>query len=118
MWKDAAMLAVACVLFINMGLEEALRGTLGFGIKIFSCPKCLTFWCVLALNVLHGYPLVQSVAVSFVFAYAALWLSLAYDALSNLYNRLYDEITNHAAEGSCSEAPSDDGPEAGSDALP
>lgn len=119
MWKDAAMLTIACVLFINMGLEEAIRETVGFGFKIFSCPKCLSFWSVLVLNIIHGYPAVQCIAVSFICSYSALWLSLVYDVLSNIYNRIYDEITNQAdAKNTDPETLSDEGPKAGADAMP
>ena len=109
------MLTVACVLFISMGLEGAIRGTLGFGFKIFSCPKCLTFWSVLALSVCRGCTAVECVAVSFLCSYAALWLSLSYDALAILYNRLYDGITTQAAT---EKADTEAAAEAGSDALP
>lgn len=119
MWKDAAMLTVACVLYINMGLHSAIVERIGFSLKITDCVKCSSFWLVLATNVIHGYPLIQCVAVSFICAYAALWLALVYDALTILYNTIYDEITNRAdAKSTDPETPADEGSEAGADALP
>ena len=108
------MLTLACVLYIDMGLHDAIVRRVGFSLPITGCPKCLTFWLVLASSLLHRGSVVQSVAVSFLCSYAALWLSLAYDALTTLYNYIYERITNAAA----SEAASDEDAEAGSDALP
>ena len=47
----------------------------------------------MACLLLHGNKVLESVAASFVSAYAALWLSLLYDAVALVYNRLYDKIT-------------------------
>lgn len=86
------MLTVACVLYIHMGLHDAVAGKVGFSLRITGCAKCLTFWAVLALNVFGGYPALKCVAVSFLCSFAALWLSLLCDELTMLYNRLYDSI--------------------------
>ena len=119
MWKDAAMLTVACVLYINMGLHDAIVKRIGFSLPITGCPKCLCFWSVLLSNILHRSPIVECVAVSFLCSYSALWLSLAYDALSTLYNKLYERITNQAdAKSTDPETLSYEDSEAGADAMP
>ena len=93
MEREAALLAMSCVLFVQMGLSEAVQKTLRFKSRIFSCPKCLTFWSVLLWNLAHGTPVIASVASSFLLSYAALWAALILDGLSVLYNSLYDAIT-------------------------
>ena len=119
MWKDAAMLTVACVLYISMGLHDAVVERIGFSLPITGCPKCLSFWSTLGLNIIHGHPIVQCIAVSFLCSYAALWLTLAFDALSTLYNRIYERITNLAdTESTDPETLTDEDSEAGADALP
>ena len=94
MWKEAAEITASCVLFIGMGLEEEIERILSCRFRILSCPKCLTFWSVLLFGVISGHGFVETVAVSFLFSYAALWLSLLCDELTTLYNKLYDSIQN------------------------
>lgn len=93
MWVEAAALTASCVLFIGMGLEAEIERILSCRFKVLSCPKCLTFWSVLLFGVVTRHGFVETVAVSFLSAYAALWLSLLCDALTNLYNRIYETIT-------------------------
>ena len=113
------MITVACVLYINMGLRDAIVERIGFSLPITGCQKCLTFWIVLVSNLIHRSPITECLAVSFLCSYAALWLSLAYDALATIYNRLYERITNHAyAKSTDPETLADESPEAGADAMP
>lgn len=114
MWKDAVMLTVACVLYISMGLHDAIVRRVGFSLRITDCVKCLVFWLTLIYNIVCRHPVVECVAVSFLCSYAALWLTLGYEALARIYNDLYDKITNSAA----TEAPTDEDAEADTDALP
>ena len=110
MMAEAALITASCVLFVQMGLSEAIQETLGFRSKILSCPKCLTFWTCLAWTVFHGYGALPSVAASFISSYCALWLALVYDALAVLYSYCYENITK--TPGASEE------PEAGSDEVP
>ena len=114
---EAALIMVSCVLFVQMGLSEAIQETLHIRLPFLSCPKCLTWWICCAYLVLHDYGIIVSVAVSFILSYCALWLALAYDALATLYNHAYKRITEGAAEDT--QAPADEaGAEAGPDAVP
>lgn len=90
---EAAMVAASCVLFVSMGLSEAVQEVLRVKLRILSCPKCLTFWTTLVWSLSHGAGFVRSVAASFIFAYAALWAALALDGLSVLYNKCYEIIS-------------------------
>lgn len=93
MWKEAALFATGCVLFINMGLSEAVQETLGFHSRILSCPKCLTFWTTLTFLVFSGCRFVVAIGASFLFSYLALWADLGLSALNKIYNELYKQIT-------------------------
>ena len=93
MFQEAALIAASCVLFVQMGLSEEVQGLLHINVRFFSCPKCLTFWSVLAWALLSGKGLVHSVAASFFFSYAAMWAALVMDGLAVLYNYLYEQIT-------------------------
>ena len=98
MWKEAAEITASCVLFIVMGLEAEIERILSCRFKILSCPKCLTFWSVLLFGFITGHGCIETVAVSFVSAYSALWLSLLCDKITIIYNRLYENI-NKQTEG-------------------
>ena len=115
--REVALITVSCVLFIQMGLSEAVQKALHISLRIASCPKCLTWWICLAYQLTHDYGIIEAVATSFVCSYCALWLALAYDALATLYNYAYKTITRGAAEDT--QAPAGEaGPEAGPDAVP
>lgn len=115
--REAALVAVSCVLFVQMGLSGAVQETLRFKSRILSCPKCLTFWAVLVWDLTHGTGLVPSVAASFLLSYAALWVALILDGLTVLYNALYDAITE-TTEDTSQDAPAGDGPQDADPAPP
>lgn len=120
--KEALLICLCCVMFVQMGLSDAIRRTLRFLPSVISCPKCLTFWSVLAWTLTHGFRPVEATATSFALSYLSLWLVLVYDAVAGLYNRLYEQITNTApgdAPDNAGEGAADGPAEAGkSDALP
>lgn len=119
MLKDAALVVVSCVLFIQMGLSSAVQEVLKVRLSLLSCPKCLTMWTAMAVLLAHGHGLLESTAVSFLSAYSALWLALLYDALAVAYNKLYEQISK--TTGSAEDTAPAQGPEpqaGGADALP
>lgn len=118
MWEEAAAITVSCVLFIGMGLEAEIERILSCRFKILSCPKCLTFWSVLLFGVVTRHGFVETVAVSFLSAYAALWLTLLCDALTTLYNRLYETITTTEGDPADPEASGDQDAAAEGSAMP
>jgi hypothetical protein len=93
MWKDALLLTLSSVLFVQMGLSEAIQKFVGFRSTLLSCPRCVSFWSVLAWFIFKGYGILPSVATSFISAYSALWLSLLYDAIAVIYNRAYEKVS-------------------------
>ena len=113
---EVALITVSCVLFVQMGLSDAIQDSFRFKSRIVSCPKCLAMWTNLAYLLMQGHGIVISVATSFICSYCALWLSLVYDTVAMIYNYLYESITKKtdAAEGS-TEATADE--TSGSDAV-
>ena len=104
MWKEAIQITVVCVLAIQMGLVEAIGKAIRYEFRILSCPKCATFWLSLGIHLLHSRPLLPAIFVSFLSAYIALWLTLAYDYIATKYNKAYQKITDTtAAESSTDE---------------
>ena len=93
MVTEVALITVSCVLFIQMGLCEAIEDLLLIKFRVLSCPKCLTMWACLSYFVLHQYSFVPSIATSFIASYLSQWIVLLYDAIALLYNYLYEELT-------------------------
>lgn len=93
MITEVALITVSCVLFVQMGLADAIKEAVHIRLRIVSCPKCLAFWVCLAWTLAHEYGLVLSVATSFLCSYCALWIALLYDSLAKIYNYLYEQIT-------------------------
>ena len=111
MVREAALITASCVLFVQMGLSGAIQERLKVKLRILSCPKCFSFWTVLAWTLCNGHGAIVSVAASFFCAYAALWASLILDGLAVLYNRLYEQITETTDTPEDAEArPGDEGP--------
>ncbi|MBR3784011.1 MAG: hypothetical protein IKJ78_06075 [Bacteroidales bacterium] len=91
-WSDILLLMLSATLANHLGLVEAVEGVLRHKIPVLNCSKCASFWLVLLCSLLSGQPLIASVAVSFLCAYAAMWLELLYGYIDTLYNRLYESI--------------------------
>ena len=110
------MITVSCVLFVQMGLSDAIQDTFRFKSRIASCPKCLSMWVNLAYLLITRHGVVISIAASFICSYAALWIALVYDAIAVLYNFFYESITKEP--DTAEEGPEADADEAGnSDAV-
>lgn len=108
MFKEVALVTISAVLFVQMGLSEAIQQTLHFHSKILSCCRCCSFWSTLAYCLLTRNGIVVSVAASFICAYVALWLALLYDALAVLYTNAYESITKTDDAPENAEAGQDD----------
>ena len=93
MITDVALITISCVLFVQMGLCEAIETLLHIKMPIVSCPKCCSFWVCLFYGITHDYGIVLSVATSFIASYAATWLALLYDSLAILYNYFYEQLS-------------------------
>ena len=109
MITEVVLITVSAVLFVQMGLSSAIQEKVHIHSRIASCPKCACFWSVLAYCILTRRGVIVSVAASFICAYVALWIALAYDALALLYNTIYESITE-TNDTATDAGPGPDGP--------
>ena len=92
MFTGALMVTVCCVLFIHMGLCEAVERTFRYKFKIISCVRCLTFWCDLLYLTVTSTPVIHAVFYSFTLSYMSLWLEVLLTVTGRFYERIYSEI--------------------------
>lgn len=93
MWREVILLVVACVLFVNMGLSDAIQETLNIRFRIVSCVKCLCFWVSLIYLLVCRCRFVTAVGASFLLSYLALWADLGLSALNRKYNEIYKQLS-------------------------
>ena len=86
------MLVLSATLANHLGLVEAVERVLKHKIPILNCSKCASFWSVLIFSLATGQGLIASVAVSFLCAYAAVWLELLCGYIDTKYNKIYENI--------------------------
>ena len=96
---DTALLTFSCVAANHLGLITAAENVLKRNLPIVNCPKCFTFWCVLFTTVLSGWNMIGALAVSFFFAYLAIWLELLMGFFAVLYDKYYEKIYTKTASG-------------------
>ena len=89
---------ISCVLFIHLGLGEAIERTLRVRFVLLRCVKCLTFWSMLAYSLIHSLPLETALCLSFVSAYAALWADIPLAKLATLYEKLNKDMATEESE--------------------
>ena len=84
-----ALVWFSAVMFIHMGLGEAVERTLHIRFPLLHCVKCLSFWTTLAYS-LFVVKLPCEVAIAL--SYASLWADLALAKLSIVYEDLYQSV--------------------------
>lgn len=93
------MLMASATFANHMNLVSAVEKVIKHEIPIVNCPKCLTFWLTLAYSLLHGVPVITSVAISFIAAYMAIWFNLLLGVIDTIYNEIYENtFTTEAAD--------------------
>lgn len=96
--KDVAMLVFAAVMINHLGLIEAVEKIIKRKIPIVNCCKCLSFWLVLAYMLFNGFNVINSVATSFLCAWAATWIELLFGIIDyyfcKVYENFYPKTTN------------------------
>ena len=86
------LIFISCCLFVHLGLGKAICKELKVKVKIINCPKCLTFWSILAYTAFStDYKWELCLATSFILSYAALWMNLALAKIAKLYEKLYEQ---------------------------
>ena len=96
--EGVGYILLGCVLFIHLGLGDAISKVIKRCLSLFNCVKCFTFWTMLAYTALFfEWSFIKCVAVAFVSAYAALWIDLFFAKLSTKYEKWYKGVV--AEEG-------------------
>ena len=107
-WLNDLMITFSVVAANHLGLVSAIERTVKHRLPIVNCPKCMTFWTVLAygmaagsdhfvdinelVSVDHFENILELVAVALLAAWAAIWLELFMGFIDQLYLKLYDTI--------------------------
>lgn len=99
-WFDIVALMLSSVMFIHMGLVDAILRVYGLkdkNVPIITCPKCLTFQSVLWFLILTGHNIIHSVAISFLASYCAIWLDLLLGLMDMWYENIYNRISEDSS---------------------
>jgi hypothetical protein len=84
-----ALVWFSAVMFVHMGLGEAICRTFRIRFILFLCPKCMSFWAVLGYSLLIvKFPIEVSVAVAFLLSYGAIWFDLLLGKLAEIYESM------------------------------
>ena len=93
MMMGVGCVLLCCVLFVHMGLGDAVSGIIKRCVSLFSCVKCTTFWAMLAYtSFFTDFDPVACVAIAFGCAYIALWVDLLFAKISMWYEKLYKSM--------------------------
>ena len=110
-WTASALILFSATAVNHLGLVAAVERVVRHRLPVIGCPKCLTFWSVLAYGVLSGdgpsanpSALPWLVATALLCAYLAVWLELIMYAIDTLYNRIYGKIEEYDKEDGGGEA--------------
>ena len=88
---------IASITFVSvtanhLGLIKAAEELIEEELVIVNCPKCASFWSVLAYLLLSGQNIIYALATALLASYAAIWLELLEGYIDTLYNTLYEKI--------------------------
>ena len=106
-WMDVAGIVFVCVTMNHLGLIAAIEESMGKKLRIVSCPKCATFWSVLAYCAVCCHDIISTFATSFLASYAAIWLELFEGYIDTLYNKAYGKIYSAADNADAGAADTD-----------
>ena len=107
-WRDIAAIVFAATAINHLGLIPTIERITKRKLWIIDCPKCLTFWSVMAYGLATGScspPFREGLgaglsllAISLLASYSAIWLELLMYLIDTLYNCIYDKINDHSEE--------------------
>lgn len=97
-WTDIAWIVVVCTCMNHLGLVAAVERIIRHRLPVANCPKCATFWstltyCLVCCDDIATIPFI--LALSFLAAYAAVWLQLLMYSVDTIYNRIYDTLSKN-----------------------
>lgn len=90
---------ISCVLFIHLGLGDAINKVIRTEFVLFRCVKCMTFWSVLGYSLLVELPFTHSACIAFVCSYLSLWAELALGKLADKYEKLSKNVDAEEPDG-------------------
>lgn len=85
----ALMAALFAILGHHLGLIEKLSD---LSVEVAKCPKCTTFWVVLAALLLNGCEFVTAITLSIIMAYLSFWIGFVLIGFQKLYDLLWKKI--------------------------
>ena len=91
----ALMAAMTAIIGQHLGLYEKIAE---IALQAAKCPKCCTFWIVLATLLLYGCNIIAALTLAMLLAYLSFWAGLFLIMLPNLYNRIWDRINKENQE--------------------
>lgn len=91
MVRIALIAMLVAVLAQHLGLSEAVARII---LKIAKCPKCLTFWCVLVVEMTMHDNILVAIGLSLMCAYLVSWAGLLLEYLYKLYNELWQRLND------------------------
>lgn len=90
---SVALVSFCCIMFIHLGLGDAISKVLRIDFVLFRCVKCLNFWMVLCYTFLFvKLSLIGSLSVAFLTSYIALWIDLLLAKIAKVYDIWYKKI--------------------------
>lgn len=102
MWLDIACIVFIAVTMNHLGLITEIERVTGRRLIVLNCPKCASFWLVLAYGLLRTESVsgqfVQILAISFLCAYLASWLELMEGLIDILFMWLYEKIYSYSED--------------------
>ena len=92
-WIDIAGIVFSCTAANHLGLIQAIQTVTKCNrFPIVSCVKCFSFWAVLIYCLVGGLSVITSLAISFLCAWASIWLDLFMGIIDHLYLIIYEQI--------------------------
>lgn len=85
----AIIVTFVSVLAQHLGLTEAMARVAN---KIAKCPKCCTFWCVIAVLLYVGCDALVAISLSVLMSYVSHYVGLLLMCGQKLYNRLWEKL--------------------------
>ena len=90
--RSVGYILLCCVLFVHLGLGDAVSKVIRRNLSLFRCVKCFTFWTILAYSLLLDFAPVECVALAFACSYLALWVDLLLSKIARLYEKWYEGV--------------------------
>ena len=89
------LIVFICVASNHLGLVSKIEEIVK--LPIINCPMCFSFWSTLIYGI--GGNIIETIFISFMCAWLAIWIELFMGFTDKIYNKLYDAIyTNKTDE--------------------